>query len=149
MPLNPAAERRPLRVRGRARASSERPIPPKVQAYLSGQPVTVPSDGTTEAPDGTERRRSGRVTLDASIIVRRVGGFNFEVALRDVSTGGCRVEMLEPSEIGDPVIARFPLLEPLVSRVCWTQGVTTGMQFLSNIHPAVFDSLLTRLPTAK
>jgi hypothetical protein len=147
--MNPAAQRRLLRVRGRARASSERPIPTTVQAYLSGQPLRVASDAPVEAPDGTERRNSGRVLLDSNIIVRRVGSFNFEVALRDVSTGGCRVELLEPSEAGDPVIARFPQLEPLGSRVCWSQGTTTGVQFLTNIHPAVFDALLTRLPASK
>lgn len=88
------------------------------------------------------------MTLNSNIIVRRVGSFNFEVALRDVSTGGCRVELLEPSEVGDPVIARFPQLEPLGSRVCWAQGTTTGVQFLTSIHPAVFDALLNRLPAS-
>jgi len=33
----------------------------------------------------------------------------------------------------------------LGSRVCWAAGTTAGMQFLTTIHPAVFDSLLTRL----
>lgn len=149
MSLNPVTQRRLLRVRGRARASSERPIPARVQAYLNGQPLRPKSDKPVEAPDGAERRNSNRITLDSNIIVRRVGGFNFEVALRDVSTGGCRVELLEPAEAGDPVIARFPQLEPLGSRVCWSQGTITGVQFLTNIHPAVFDALLTRLPASK
>ena len=150
MSVNPTAERRLKRVRGRARASSERPLPARVQAYLNGQPTAVPSPGdAAEAPEGAERRRSGRVSLDANILVRRLGAFNFEVGLEDMSTGGCRVRLLEPSEVGDPVIARFPQLEPLGSRVCWTRGTTTGVQFLTTIHPAVFESLLTRLPTAK
>lgn len=149
MSMNPTAQRRLLRVRGRARAASERPIPPKVQAYLSGQPMQAVGKVGIEAPDGIERRGSSRVMLDSNIIVRRVGAFNFEVALRDLSTGGCRVELLEPSEVGDPVIARFPQLEPLGSHVRWAQGTTTGIQFLTNIHPAVFDALLTRLPASK
>jgi hypothetical protein len=145
--MNPTAERRLLRVRGRARATSERPIPAKVQAYLSGQPSQVSAgDDLVEAPDGAERRRTGRVPVNSNIVVRRLGGFNFEVALRDISSGGCRVEMIEPSEVGDPVIARLPQLEPLGSRVCWAEGITTGVQFLTNLHPAVFDALLTRLP---
>lgn len=149
MSMNPTAQRRLMRVRGRARAGSERPIPPKVQAYLSGRPLQVTRDAPVEAPDGTERRSSGRIALDSNIIVRRVGSFNFEVALRDVSTGGCRVELLEPSAVGDPVIARLPQLEPLGSRVCWSEGTTTGVQFLTSIHPAVFEALLTRLPAPK
>ncbi|HEX6783561.1 MAG TPA: PilZ domain-containing protein [Sphingomicrobium sp.] len=146
------ADRRLMRIRGRARAASERPIPAKVQAYLSGASMIAvepePKEPST-CPEGTERRQSERVTLDSSVIVRRVGGFNFEVALQDLSTGGCRVRMLEPAEVGDPVIARLPQLEPLGSRVSWAEGTTTGMQFLAKIHPAVFDALLTRLPRAE
>jgi hypothetical protein len=147
MHLDPTAQRRLLRVRGRARAASERPVSANVHAYLTGQPAQVaPSEDASEAPDGAERRRCGRVALNSNILVRRLGGFNFDVALRDVSTGGCRVELLEPCEVGDPVIARLPQLEPLGSRVCWARGTTTGVQFLTSLHPAVFDALLPRLP---
>ena len=55
--------------------------------------------------------------------------------------------MLHPGAPGDPVIARLPQLEPLGSRVCWTEGGIAGVQFLRTIHPAVFDMLLTRLGT--
>lgn len=138
------AERRLLRVRGRARAASERPVPPAVQAYLKGEPIAA--ETTAAPPAGTdERRQCSRVSLKSEAMVRRIGGFNFEVALQDISPRGCRVEMLEPSEIGDSLIARFPELEPLGSKVCWAEGTTTGMQFLSGIHPAVFDMLLNRL----
>ena len=137
------SERRLLRVRGRARAGSEKPVPAKVQAYLKGEPIaqtaTVPPSGTEE------RRRCSRMPVSSEALVRRVGGFNFQVALNNISPGGCRVEMLEPSEVGDALIARFPQLEPLGSRVCWADGTITGMQFLNPIHPAVFDMLLTRL----
>lgn len=96
-----------------------------------------------------ERRSLDRVALDGEIIVRRIGGFNFEVALRDVSAHGCQVELVEACEVGDAIIARFPQLEPLGSRVCWTQGTTTGIEFQTKIHPAVFDHLLGRLNVAE
>jgi hypothetical protein len=139
-------ERRLMRIRGRARAGSEKPVPAKVQAYLRGEPS--PAIFTDNRTDGTneERRRFGRVSLPSEIIVRRIGGFNFQVALKDISSGGCRVEMVEPCELGDPVIARLPELEPLGSRVCWGEGTITGVQFLRPIHPAVFDALLARMP---
>lgn len=95
-----------------------------------------------------ERRGLHRVATDAEIIVRRIGGFNFEVALRDVSAHGCQIELIEACEVGDPIIARFPQLEPLGSRVCWTRGTTTGIEFQTKIHPAVFDHLLGRLDLA-
>ena len=56
-----------------------------------------------------------------------------------------RPRRLEPCGIGDSLITRFPHLEPLGSRVCWAEGTTTGVQFLTSIHPAVFDMLLSRL----
>lgn len=147
------SDRRLMRIRGRARAGSEAPIPPAVQAYLNGGPLQPKTPASADGEQGreSERRRSARVPVASEVLVRRVGGFSFEVALHDVSNGGCRVELLEPCEVGDPVIARFPQLEPLGSRVCWAAGTTAGMQFLTTIHPAVFDSLLTRLadePTA-
>ena len=83
---------------------------------------------------------AGRVALNSNILVRRLGGFNFNVALRDISSGGCRVEMLEPCEVGDPVIARLPQLEPLGSRVCWARAPPPAIQFLTSLHPAVFDA---------
>ena len=94
----------------------------------------------------SERRQCERVATSSEVMVRRIGGFNFNVALKDISTGGCRVEMLEPSQVGDRVIARLPKLEPLGSSVKWAQGTTTGVEFQSKIHPAVFELLLKRLP---
>ena len=93
----------------------------------------------------SERRQSQRVATCSEVMVRRIGGFNFSVAMKDISTSGCRVEMLEPSEVGDRVIARLPKLEPLGSSVKWAQGTITGVEFLRKVHPAVFDLLLKRL----
>lgn len=97
--------------------------------------------------DGIEgsRRSSPRKAVASEICVRRTGGFNFQAGLTDVSLGGCRVELIEPCEIGDHVIARFPALEPLGARVCWSAGVTAGVAFQAPVHPAVFDALLIRL----
>ena len=140
-------ERRLARIKGRARASTEAAAPAKAPPYISGTPISALfSNAAADLPEGlAERRRASRIELESEILVRRIGGFNFNVALKDISTGGCRVELLEPGEVGDPVVTRLPRLEPLGARVCWAEGTTTGVQFLSNIHPAVFDMLLTRL----
>lgn len=92
------------------------------------------------------RRRSPRTAVSGEVGVRRLGSFNFQAGLRDVSAGGCRVELLELYEVGDRVVTRFPLLEPLGARICWAAGVTAGLEFLTPIHPAVFELLLLRLP---
>jgi hypothetical protein len=142
----PIPEQRLLRIRGRARAGSEPPISAKVQAYLRGEPSMVPPASERLDEGKEERRRYYRVALHSEIVVRRVGGFNFQVAMKDVSSGGCRVEMIEPCGTGDTLIARFPELEPLGSRVCWSSGSITGVQFSTAIHPAVLQALLARLP---
>ena len=143
-------ERRLARIKGRARAASEvRPV--SRHSYLSTQPPgAIRASEAADLPEGEpERRRASRVPISSEVLVRRLGGFNFNVALKDISTGGCRVELLEPGEIGDPIVTRLPKLEPLGARVCWAEGTTTGVQFLTTIHPAVFNMLLTRLSFAE
>lgn len=142
MHLKPVADQRLARISGRARAACERADYSKAQAYL--QPQQGCGDPETLDP-ATERRQHRRVNVQSAAIVRRIGAHNFEVALEDISAGGCRVVMMEPSVAGDPVIARMPHLEPLGSRVSWTEGKVAGVQFLKTIHPAVFHMLLTRL----
>lgn len=93
-----------------------------------------------------ERRQSQRVVTHSELLVGRIGGFSFNVAMKDISSGGCRVEMLEPSQVVDRVIARLARLEPLASCVKWPRG-NTGTEFLSKMHPAVFNLVLARLPT--
>jgi hypothetical protein len=144
------SERRLLRIRDRAHASSKKGMPARVQAGLE-EPAKRAAAPEAAGDGGVnpERRRFSRVPLNSKVVIRRITGFNFQVAVRDVSSGGCRVELLEPCEVGDPMITRFPELEPLGSRACWTQGTTTGVQFLTAIHSAVFESLLARLPDAE
>jgi hypothetical protein len=139
--------RRLRRVSRRAQADRQNSLSPQVEAYLKGEPTMIVTD-TRPNEDGSEldeRRANARVAMNDEVVVRRLGGFNFEVALRDLSSGGCRVEMLEPAEAGDSAVARLPKLEPLGARVRWAEGTTTGLQFHTTIHPAVFEQLLTRM----
>jgi hypothetical protein len=91
------------------------------------------------------RRRSRRVSVSDEVGIRRIGSFNFQARMHNVSTGGCRVELIEAYDVGDRVVARLPKLEPLGARVCWSMGATAGIEFHNGMHPAVFDSLLLRL----
>jgi len=146
------ARRRRLRIAGRARAINAARASATQRVPLVRSAAAEAVEQANSAPViGEERRCCRRVALNSEVVVRRIGGFNFQVALREVSRRGCRVELIEPCEVGDSVITRFPQLEPLGSRVCWTQGTTTGIEFTTNIHPAVFDHLLARLtvPSAR
>ena len=92
-----------------------------------------------------DRRRSERVGVASSIVLRPIGGFNHQVRVEDVSTAGCRVELIEEVELGEPLIARFPKLEPLVGSVRWKHDAIAGLEFSRFMHPAVLDALVTRL----
>ena len=116
-------------------------------AKLSGTIAAALRDGEQqkEQPREGERRQCGRFATGSQVHVRRIPGVSFEVALDNVSSGGCRIELIEECEIGEDVITRLPDLEPLGARVRWTMGPTAGLQFVRPIHPAVFGSLLERL----
>lgn len=138
------------RVTLRAQESVAEGLARKVEtatAKLSGTIAAAirDSEQPADAPREGERRKCGRFATGAQIHARRIPGVNFEVPLDNVSSGGCRIEMLEVCEVGEDVIARFPELEPLGARVRWTMGATAGLQFTRPIHPAVFGSLLERL----
>lgn len=136
--------------RTRAMTQAQSASPPKSREPAVEAPSAQPAAEVFVAGDGLEgsRRRAPRSVVEGELSVRRIGGFNFQARLSDVSIGGCRVEMLEPCEVGDRVVARFPALEPLGARVCWSAGATAGVEFHASVHPAVFDALLVRLQAA-
>ena len=140
---NQQTQSRRRRIAAAARAAERTP-----SANTDYAPAPAPAE-TAGPTVEHERRGLHRVAMAGEVIVRRIGGFNFEVALRDVSAHGCQVELIEACEIGDAIITRFPQLEPLGSCVRWTRGTTTGIEFQTKIHPAVFDHLLGRLNVAE
>jgi PilZ domain len=92
------------------------------------------------------RRGSQRVrVLNAEIGMRRMGSFSFQVVLEDISTGGCKVELVDFVEVNDHVIARFPGIEPFSAKVSWADSRSAGIDFDRPLHPAVFEQLLSRL----
>jgi hypothetical protein len=128
----------------RQRATFGKAARPPEQSRPLPLPAAVSPPIAAEEPEGS-RRRSRRVTVSDNIGIRRIGSFNFEANLHNVSSGGCRVELIEQYDVGDRLVARFAKLEPLGARVCWTMGNTAGIEFLTNLHPAVFDTLVMRL----
>lgn len=92
-----------------------------------------------------DRRSTERVAVASNITVRPIGGFNHQVRIDDISTTGCRVELVEETQLGEPLIARFPQLEPLVGEVRWKAGATAGLEFTRAVYPPVLESLVSRL----
>ena len=136
----------------RRRATFGRAIRPATQVYAQAvdpvetklTPIVAIRPVSGDGVEGS-RRRSRRVPVANDIGVRKIGSFNFQARLQDLSSGGCRIELIDVYEVGDRIVARFPKLEPLGARVCWAMGATAGIEFLNGMHPAVFDSLLIRL----
>ncbi|MEO8455028.1 MAG: PilZ domain-containing protein [Sphingomicrobium sp.] len=90
------------------------------------------------------RRESPRAPVEAEVAVKKLGGFGFQLQALNVSAGGCRVELIEMVNSGEPVIVRLPTLEPLGAEVAWVQGANAGLHFNRPLHPAVFDQLMDR-----
>ena len=139
------AESRLRRVRART-------IPPLTQAQVEAHvrrlfpkaaaPTAAPR--ISAGPYTDAQRRSPRVSVSVEIGVRKAGCFNFQLAAFDVSTDGCKVELVEAVDAGERVIVRLPALEPLGADVVWVRGTHAGLRFDRPLHPAVFDQLLDR-----
>jgi hypothetical protein len=142
--------RRLAAIAGRAREAAAATAPPVNHSHRPLAPSRHQDWRETEVDPGGElaldRRAHRRFGLASRVVIRPIGGFNCEVRLDDASAAGCRVEMVEPVDVGESLIARFPQLEPLVAKVCWSKHTTAGLSFSKPMHPAVFDTVLTRLP---
>jgi hypothetical protein len=90
-------------------------------------------------------RKDDRVSLKASVSLRRQGSVNYLVTTTDVSPSGCRVDFVERPTAGEIHWIKFEGLEALEVQVRWVRGFSAGVQFTRAIHPAVFEMLVTKL----
>jgi hypothetical protein len=97
-------------------------------------------------PDEPQRPRvEDRITLTAEVRTKRLGKFHYRVALFDLSSHGCKVELIERPQVGEHLIVKFDGLEPIQAEVCWVEGASAGLRFHKPIHSAVFELLIERL----
>jgi hypothetical protein len=106
--------------------------------------------GLAFVPDAAEAakrwpRRSERIALAAEVSLKRLGRTQFRVTVTDASAEGCKVQLVERPNQGEHVLVKFDGLELVEARVCWVDGFTAGVQYVRQIHPAVFDLLVERL----
>jgi hypothetical protein len=90
-------------------------------------------------------RRSDRISLTADVSLRRLGQSNYRVRVSDLSTDGCRVDLVERPRVDEHVLVKFEGLEALDAQVCWVGDFVAGLRFERPMHPAVFELLLERL----
>lgn len=106
-----------------------------------------------EAPVKPERkqveRRARRAAVIGEISLRGAGHHGYRVNVLDLSTDGCKVELVERPKAGERMRVKFEGLEALDARVCWVEGHTAGLEFEHRIHRAVLDLLIARLAADK
>jgi hypothetical protein len=90
-------------------------------------------------------RVAERISVDAEVMLRRLGQHNYRVRLFDLSLEGCKVELIERPSEGEHVLLRLEGLEALDAEVCWVNDFIAGLRFEKSFHPAVFDLLVARL----
>lgn len=88
-------------------------------------------------------RRGERRVLRAPAQCRR-GSMRETVVVLDLSPSGARLRAVSPLRTGHSIWLKLPGLEAKETRVVWTRGFESGCEFLEPLHPAVFDSLMTR-----
>lgn len=90
-------------------------------------------------------RRASRVEVPGEIGLKAVGRSNYRVRVLDLSTDGCKVELVERPNVGDTVLVKFDRIETMEADVAWIDSHTAGVRFKNPIHPAVLDMIVKRL----
>ena len=89
-------------------------------------------------------RRTIRRKIDAEVILRRSLDQPYKVKLRDLSLNGCSVELVNHVQLGERLWIKLPGLDSIEGFVRWEENFRAGSDFLTPLHPAVFDMLLQK-----
>ena len=122
-------------------------IPAEVRWYNDGS-AGLDFEPAEKASRKKVERRTSRVAVPGEIGLRAVGRNSYRVRVLDLSTDGCKVEVVERPNVGDKMLVKFDGIEVLDADVCWVEGHTAGLMFQNRLHPAVLDLLLQRLGAA-
>ena len=90
-------------------------------------------------------QRANRVPLKCEIEFRRHGDARYRVDLIDFSPHGCCIAPPVRVEEGESIWLRIPGMEAIHAHVAWAEQWKVGVTFDKPFHPAVFDSVVSRL----
>lgn len=98
-----------------------------------------------------DRRRTWRVALTLSATAGEVGRSKVPVRIVDISTHGCRIEVLNWPFSGSPIWLSIGGLEAKETRIVWRKDGFAGLEFTSPLSEPVLKSLLATqdCPTEK
>jgi hypothetical protein len=117
-------------------------IPAQVRWYQSGK---AGLDFEPPPPRPQVERAVPRLAVSAEVGLRSIGRNSYRVRVFDLSSDGCKVELVERPATGDAVSVKFDGLDVLEATVAWIDGHSAGLTFRNRVHPAVLDLLLQRL----
>ena len=119
-------------------------IAAEVRWYRNGKAGLVFEPIPEESKKRIERH-AARLEVPGEVAVRAPGHDSYQVRILDLSTDGCRMELVEQPKVGDLMMVKFEGIEVMDADVCWVEGHTAGLKFDRPIHPAVLDLLVKRL----
>jgi hypothetical protein len=122
-------------------------IAAEVRWYADGKAGLVFEPIAEEVGKQVERR-AGRVEVPGEIGLKAMGRSTYRVRVLDLSTDGCKVELVERPSVGDVMLVKFDGIETMEAEAAWVDGYTAGLRFQHRIHPAVLELMLQRLSAA-
>ena len=98
-----------------------------------------------------EGRKAERRIVNLAASLREPGACLADAEVVNLSTTGFAAESSAELEPGCHVWLKLPGLEPVNSRVVWVEGRTAGFEFVTPLHTATLDLVLTagRKPMVK
>ncbi|MEO7239784.1 MAG: PilZ domain-containing protein [Sphingomicrobium sp.] len=115
-----------------------------VRWYADGQAGLCFKPDAPESADHRPRKHD-RISLDATVGLRRSGQLGYTVHANDLSASGCKVEFVERPQVGERLWIKFDGFDAMEAAVCWVDGFSGGVEFSRAICAPVFELLLARL----
>lgn len=119
-------------------------IKASVRWYMDGR-AGLKFDDNEPLPKPKVDRKADRRAAGIEAQLRRLGHLNYSVKLRDISSDGCQIDLVERPAIGEVMQVKLPGLGTMEARVRWVDNYVAGLNFERPMHPAVFDLLLQRV----
>jgi hypothetical protein len=89
-----------------------------------------------------ERRRVPRFAFQVRAALRQQGDHRFAIRVIDISTHGCRIELLCGQKLAPTGWLYLENLAAQPMRVVWSRDTFAGLEFDTPLHEAVLDALL-------
>jgi len=94
-------------------------------------------------------RISTRAGVEILAEVREPGLGRIEAMIIDLSLTGFRMRCMTRFTGEKNIFMALPSFSAIESKICWVDGDIFGCEFVTALHPAVFDHIVSKYPTLK